>query len=284
MKKVGSFVLLLMITLLLSGCVKYNASMDIKKDKSMDFKIIYAFDTSVLGEAESFSEEELKKIKEQGFEVSKYSEGNMKGYTLTKKIDNIDDVSSESDLKYSLSGITSNSDSKIFKIKKGFFKNKYIAKFDFNASESGLDDPEGNALKSDSENTFDSDSDLENDSLEESSEDDGSLEENSEDETDYSQQLDSMNNLDLSFSVTLPYAAKSNNATNVKNDGKELVWNLVSNNNTSTVEFEFELYNFSVMSIIIGIGIVIGVLFVVALIITIIMAIKGGKKKVSKAE
>ena len=41
------------------------------------------------------------------------------------------------------------------------------------------------------------------------------------------------------FSLTLPKASISNNATTVSEDGKTLTWNLVSGN-ISTIEFEFE--------------------------------------------
>ena len=49
MKKVRNVLLLLVATLTLTGCVKFNANMEIKKDKSMDFSIIYAIDTSAMG-------------------------------------------------------------------------------------------------------------------------------------------------------------------------------------------------------------------------------------------
>ncbi|MBP3799649.1 MAG: hypothetical protein ILA19_01570, partial [Bacilli bacterium] len=88
-----------------------------------------------------------------------------------------------------------------------------------------------------------------------------------------------MKNMDLSFTVTLPYKAISNNATTVKNDGKELVWNLASINNKKSIEFEFELDRFQIAPIIIVIASILGGLFVIALIVTIIMAVQGGKKK-----
>ena len=41
------FVLLVMVSLLLTGCVKVNYSMSINKDKSMNLVIISAFDKSL---------------------------------------------------------------------------------------------------------------------------------------------------------------------------------------------------------------------------------------------
>ena len=104
MKKIRNLFMLLIVALLLTGCVKYNVNMDIKKDKSMDFKIVYALDKSYLGDKATFSDDDLKKMKDQGFEVSKYSEGNMEGFILTKKIKNIDDVSSTDGTEFDCSG------------------------------------------------------------------------------------------------------------------------------------------------------------------------------------
>ena len=49
--------------------------------------------------------EELEK---QGFTVTEYKDGNFEGFTLSKKIDNIDDVSTDSDSVYDLSGMMEN--------------------------------------------------------------------------------------------------------------------------------------------------------------------------------
>lgn len=288
MKKIRNLVMLLVVTLLLTGCVKYNVNMDIKKDKSMDFKIVYALDTSTLGEKANFSDEDLKKMKEQGFEVSEYSDGTMKGVTLTKKIKNIDDVSSADGTEYSLSGILNNGNSKMFKVKKGLFKNKYIAKFDFDSSDSGLSN-ENNTFTEEDDREEDATTDLEDDENtidQEEKDDDVDSDDDTEvadinignniNSEDYSKM---MKNMDLSFTVTLPYKAISNNATTVKNDGKELVWNLASINNKKSIEFEFELDRFQIAPIIIVIASILGGLFVIALIVTIIMAVQGGKKK-----
>jgi len=288
MKKIRNLVMLLVVTLLLTGCVKYNVNMDIKKDKSMDFKIVYALDTSALGEKANFSDEDLKKMKEQGFEVSEYSDGTMKGVTLTKKIKNIDDVSSADGTEYSLSGILNNGNSKMFKVKKGLFKNKYIAKFDFDSSDSGLSN-ENNTFTEEDDRDEDATTDLEDDENtidQEEKDDDVDSDDDTEvadinignniNSEDYSKM---MKNMDLSFTVTLPYKAISNNATTVKNDGKELVWNLASINNKKSIEFEFELDRFQIAPIIIVIASILGGLFVIALIVTIIMAVQGGKKK-----
>ena len=276
MKKIRNLVILLVTTLLLTGCMKYNVTMDIKKDKSMEFKIVYALDTSVLGEKASFSDSDLEKMKAQGFEVEKYTDGTMEGFTLTKKIKNIDDVSSTGGTTYSLSGVVDNGDSKIFKVKKGLLKNKYTAKFDFDTKQSSLGN--NNMLGSDDDNLLDKEETEDDTTLDLSNDDTKLIDTDEKDDLnsddDYSKLLA---NMDISFSVKLPYAALSNNATTVKDDGKELVWNLASYDNKS-IEFEFELDRFSIKPIIIVAVCILGGLFVIALIVTVIMAISGGKK------
>ncbi len=246
MKKI-KYLLLVSVLTLLTGCVKFNATMDIKKDKSMDFSIIYAFDTSLFGSQDLLEESDKKELESQGFIVEDYSQNNMKGFTIKKSISNIDDVSSTSDTNYDMSGLLNNStdNNYFFKVKKGILKNTYIAKFKFDAKESDLNTDESNDTSSGV--TDDSDS-INMDDLD----------------------LSSMtSNLDLSFNVKLPYSSISSNATTKNNDGKELTWNL-SSSQEEMIEFEFELYNMT--NIYIGAGIIL------VLLIIIIISILNKKK------
>ena len=49
-KNIKFTILLILLVISLTGCVKFNSTMEIKKDKSMDYKIIYAFDKSLFGD------------------------------------------------------------------------------------------------------------------------------------------------------------------------------------------------------------------------------------------
>ena len=62
----------------------------------------------------------------------------MKGFKITKTFKNIDKISSDKNVNYSLSGLTEgkNKNDYVFKVKKGLFKNHYTAKFDFNMGDS----------------------------------------------------------------------------------------------------------------------------------------------------
>ncbi len=260
MKKIKSLILLCVLAVMSTGCVKFNANIDIKKDKSMDFSILYAVNTSLLGDQASLEDADISEIEKQGFHVEKYSENNMEGFTISKKVNNIDLISSTEDTEYDLSGMLQNDSEKnyIFKVKKGLLKNTYTAKFKFDASDSDL---------SDIEEEYNADDDLSWDS----EEDDTNFDTSSLSDFDISSM---MSNLDLSFNVSLPYSAKSNNATSTENDNKKLSWSFMSSGQ-NTAEFEFELYNIENIFLI-------GGAIIIVLIIAIILFMKRKKSNKNK--
>lgn len=268
MKKIKYLLLLCLFTIILTGCVKFNANMDIKKDKSMDFSIIYAFDKTVFGESNTLKEEDFAEVKKQGFTVTKYSEGNYEGFTLTKKIANIDEVSTESDTVYDLSGMMSEnaSNNYIFKVLKADDKNTYTAKIKFNANDSGLNSsdeetPDEVVTTGEDTNTIGALDDATN---EITSDNDSSL--------DYTSL---MQNMDLSFNVTLPNSAITSNATKKENDDKKLSWALTTSGE-EYIEFSFALSNKINDNMILYIGI--GVVALALIIVVAIVLLKGKKK------
>lgn len=277
MKKNKFILMLCVLTFMLTGCVKYNANMNINKDKSMDFSMIYALDISLFEDQELLSDEDKQKLESQGFTIADYSEGTMKGYTLTKKISNIDYVSTTSNASYDLSGLLDSNatNSYIFKVTKGLLKNTYTANFTFDASESDIN--------SDSTDTTDNLNDLfSNDEEEETILSEEKQEETNQEETNSNGNIDFSDmdlssltsNLDLSFNVNLPYSAKSNNATNTSDNNKKLSWNL-SSTEISTIEFTFELYNMT--NVYIGIGLL--VILIAAIVVLIVSKKKNSSDK-----
>ena len=237
MKKTGYLFLSLILMITLTGCVKFNANMDIKKDKSMNFSIVYAVDTTYFGDEDLLEESDKKDLENDGYTVTDYLEGTMKGYSVSKSVNNIDEVSLNDDLEYNLSGIfQSDVDSNMFKIKKGFFKNVYVASFKFDSSNSDLNTSE----ETDEDVTVETD-----------------------DTSDLTDSLSS--GLDLKFNVNLPYSAISNNATTKNNDNKTLSWSLTSND-VEKIEFEFELYNMNNIYISVGGSLLILLIFIICVL------------------
>lgn len=224
-KKVLYLSILMVLIISTTGCLKFNATMKVNKDKSFDFSIITAIDKNYFGEQEVFTEEKKKEIRKKGFDVTDYQEGNMVGVNINRKIKNIDLVSSTNDIKFNLSEILDSKSNKItiFKVKKGFFKNRYIANIN-------LETPSDLSSSSNEQNKEIDFSNLMN------------TEDNNKNDLDPNFLQSAITNIDLSFKVILPYPAKEHNATNVSNNNKELSWNLTTANQ-EPIEFEFELYN-----------------------------------------
>lgn len=257
-KNIKLTALLTLLVISLTGCVKFNSTMEIKKDKSMDYKIIYAFDKSLFGDQEILTSNDKKELENKGFTVSNYVDGNMKGFKVSKNIKNIDDVSSTNNATYDLSGLldSNKSESKVFKVKKGFLKNTYTASFKFDSSDSDLNNSTSNDTTIDNDFTTDDNNTT----------------------TDSDFDFSNINtNMDLSFNVKLPYKAISSNATTKKNDDKELSWNL-SSTGEDKIEFSFVLYNMTNIYICGGV--------IVLLIIIVIVSIlnKSRKNKVSNKD
>lgn len=257
-KKFKTFVGLCVLALLSTGCVKYNAKMDIKKDKSINYEIIYAIQASLSDSGQVMDEEGVKELKDNGYTVENYNENGYTGFKISKKIKNIDDVCDTNEVTFSLSDNVSKKDVKIFTVKKGLFKNTYKAKFSFDMDNSNLSI--GNNEDEDEDNI-----NLSNNNDEED-EDITSTDDNNMDMSQFT------SSMDLKYTVNLPYKAKSNNATTVNNGGKQLEWNLGTNN---TIEYEFELYNLP-FYIVLGVGIVI----IIATIIIVIKKKKGNNKAI----
>lgn len=263
-KLMMSLCLMVSMMFVLTGCVKFNADMDIKADKSMDFSIIYAIDSSMMGDNELIDAEGKKLLEEQGFKLEDYKDDKMKGFKITKNFKNIDEVSGDGDTEYSLSGVISkdNKDAKIFKVSKGFFKNTYKAKFKFSTGDSSLS---GNTTTEDNSNATTSD--------------DNSFDATSDNNVDLSNYY---SNLDLKFNLTLPTDARNHNASKNENNRK-LSWDLASKG-TSYVEFEFDLINMTNIYICVGVGILVLAIIGAVIYLVVNKNKKGNNETVEKVD
>jgi len=268
MKKLKCLIVLCLFAIISTGCVKFNANMNIKKDKSMDFSIIYALDKTYFNGENSLKEENFKGVEKEGFTISKYSEGNFEGFKLVKKVKNIDEVSSENDATYDLSGLmkSDSGNNYIFKVKKGEKSNTYYAKFKFDSSDSGLNTDDATDITDFEENLPDETDNTNGES----------------DLTTGTNDVDlsgMMQGLDLSFNVTLPYGAISSNATTKEDNNKKLSWKLTTEK-SEYIEFEFELPNDAKEFNMIIVYIAVGVIAVIIILVLILLLNKKNKTNV----
>ena len=277
MKKIFKLGFMLIVLFMITGCVKMEFTMGINKDKSMDLQIIQAVDKQLLeGDTSSFDMSSLKDAENQGFLVKEYSEGNMQGYVVTKKIDSIDKLSTEeSDYVSDFTKLLEESNVYVFSIEKGFLKNTYKAKLKVsdgnmgdlssmtggNSSSFEDDNDDDYSWSSDDEysSTYDEDDLLSDDWSSDEEEDDWSI---SGSNMDYTEM---MKNMEVNFVVNLPYKVIDSNATSIDNDGKKLTWNLMTAKD-QTIDFEFELYNMTNVYIVVGAALVVISLVVVVIV------------------
>ncbi len=229
MKKIIKIFSLLTICLLMSSCVKYHANMTINKDGSVEFSYISAIKKEY---ADQYNQDEdYSELKNEGFLIDEYVDEDYKGHKISKHYATIDDISSE-DINEST--LTKNDD-KFFKVKKGFFKNTYIAK---------LESKDTNEMKDNASMYQD-----------ESSEEIKEL----------------LKSFDMKFNLTVPNKIVSSNATTTSSDGKSLQWDL-TNMKDSYIEFTFELYNTN--NIMLAGGILLIILAIIIVIIRHLMGTK----------
>ena len=270
--KILKVLLVVIMAFTLSGCVKFNQTMEIKKDGTMNYNLIYAANKSLLqGQDNIFEEDDIKQLQEKGFTVTDYEDDKMKGVTISRNGILVDSISSDDkNAVYELTSVVSDDkkdNSKLFYVKKGFLKNTYVANFKFDSSSASDRSNINMRNEDDKEDDFTKD-DMTSDDIFDTT-DNGS--DSTDNDSDMSALMDQyMKNMDLKFIVKLPYAAISNNATTKSSDNKELTWDLTKITKDDSIKFEFSLYNVTNIVILVA-----GVVLVVAVVFFIIKKKKG---------
>ncbi len=90
--------LLMVFTLMLTGCVRLNVELTIKDDGTADVSMLYAVMSDIADEGTELSEEEKNEILAEGGEYASYNEDGYVGYTITMKDLPVENLGSESGL------------------------------------------------------------------------------------------------------------------------------------------------------------------------------------------
>lgn len=229
MKKFGGLFLAVVLTLLVGGCYSSKINMTIKNDKSVDFKYDVEMDFQAMADLfnnvqandpsfgsgtgpitaadieksfkDQMSEDNFKELKDKGFNVTTNAQGSKFKISISKKYKNIDDISSESAIQVDLGQLLST-----------------YGQFD--------DSQLFQVTTKDGKNVYKADFKL-------------ALMEDYMDGTT-SAEFNGMEDLmDATYTVTLPQASISNNATSISEDGKTLTWKLDEKH--SAINYEFSL-------------------------------------------
>ncbi|MDY6071667.1 MAG: hypothetical protein SPI44_02175 [Bacilli bacterium] len=307
MKNLKKVIGVLLILTTMTGCVKYKNTMTINNDKSMIFEGSYLISDKLLETSDSttfFSEENKKALEERGVKVSEKKENNYTGIAVSKKYDNIDKISNKNGKEVTISDYFKEDfdDSILFKVEKGFLKNKYTANFKYDSNVGTGDGGDTSTSQALTENdkklavTDDLTTTTPNTGEEATTPstgddtttpDDGTTTPTTPTTPDTTEPGDSgfdsdimglAGEMEFNYVVNLPEKALTNNATNVSNDGKTLTWSLMQSQ-ISNIEFSFELKNMTNYYILYG-GITAAVIIVIIIIISLIKKGKKGKEVV----
>lgn len=307
MKNLKKVIGVLLILTTMTGCVKYKNTMTINNDKSMIFEGSYLISDKLLETSDSttfFSEENKKALEERGVKVSEKKENNYTGIAVSKKYDNIDKISNENGKEVTISDYFKEDfdDSVLFKVEKGFLKNKYTAnfKYDSNVGPGDSGDTSTSQALTENDKKLAVTDDLTTTTPSTGEEattpstgddtttpDDGTTTPTTPTTPDTAKPGDSgfdsdimglAGEMEFNYVVNLPEKALTNNATNVSNDGKTLTWSLMQSQ-ISNIEFSFELKNMTNYYILYG-GIAAAVIIVIIIIISLIKKGKKGKEVV----
>lgn len=253
MKK-SKYVILICSFMLLSGCVKSNTTMVINKDKSMSLSSKILISDKINDDKNKLIiKDEKDKLQKKGITIENVeSSDGYSGFSVTKKYDDIDKISSEEYKEINISNFLSDDfdDSVLFQVKKGMFKNVYTANYKFevdedsfnniddntNGDETVIEDP--NIIVDDTNTATNSSTDL----------------------------IKLTSEMEFKYIVKLPYKALESNSTIKSDNDKTLEWNLNSNS-TIMINYSFELYNMN--NIYMAVGICIGVIILFILLIII---------------
>jgi hypothetical protein len=234
-KKFKLLLLILMVLIIPTGCMKIEAGVTINKDGSMDYALITALEKEYANNdtTNKIDEDTIKDYKKKNINVDNYEDDKYKGYIYSVHYDNIDQLSSMADDTSCTINITEKEIDNVYCFKKenNLFSTKYTARFNASFADSQVKDATDQA---------------------------GS---------EYAEQI--LKNMDLKFKVKLPVKPGKNNATT--QDGNTLTWDFMDSNlkNEKYIEFEFETPN-KLVIVLAAIACVIVVSLVIAIIIATI--------------
>ncbi|MFP4015409.1 MAG: LppM family (lipo)protein [Halanaerobiales bacterium] len=227
-------VLLVLFSLVTTGCFRVHTNVKLNKDGSGTWNYIVAISEDLynMQEMQGNSEDPMEEIRQEaaaeGFRVEDYNQDSFRGVSLSKDFANVEEISGQNflaGLNEEDQSIDADQFEDVFqpniKVEEGFFYTSYIV-----ATEADLSMPEGTMGEGD----------------------------------DFSQEMDQFSQMflsmmDIQFTIDLPAPAGAHNATTVSNNGKSLSWQLKMNENNE-ISVEMKVLNTTNIIIIAAIGLI----------------------------
>ena len=125
MKKIKSYLIIFVLLIMLTGCYKSETTLTVNSDRSIDL------DAKIIVD-DNFNEtpylNNMSQYTNRGIKIQRLTESGYNGYKITKKYNNIDDISTEDIIKVDISKYFESdfNEKYLFKVEKSFFKNIYL--------------------------------------------------------------------------------------------------------------------------------------------------------------
>ena len=131
MKNIKKIIFLLIMIFMTTSCVKDETTLTVNSDKSVNLTVNVGY--SITSDKTLTIEEVKQKVSSLGFNVDSYHDDKYVGYSLSKNYENINDISGSEETNINFADIVNGKfdDSKLFRVKKGFFKNTYYANYTY---------------------------------------------------------------------------------------------------------------------------------------------------------
>lgn len=124
MKHIALLLIIMAVSILLTGCVEFNIHMTINKNRTADLDVTLLAPRALLAmepELEKkYFEEKKDELASQGFTVTDYTEENVVGFQASRKLQSVEELSS-----LALAGELGIKDHEVFKVEKGVLTTTY---------------------------------------------------------------------------------------------------------------------------------------------------------------
>lgn len=215
----STFMVALVVTL--SGCVKFEMDVNVNPNKSADVNVTFLINSMLAGMAgngDGLNLEEIKaKAEQAGYSATNQIDGKMTGYKFSKHFNNINELSEETSTDPNLQDLFKDgtSSTKIFTIKKGFFKDVYNINLDMDLESIKPPADDGNEFTSSIYKTM-------------------------------------ISQMDFKFKTSVPVKTITNNASTISEDGKSLEWILLPSQKNK-IQMQLQVWNINnIVLLIIG--------------------------------
>lgn len=95
MKKIRLIVITMLLAFIMTGCARINIDINVKSNGKVDMEMLYAMMEDYADESDMLSDKEIKKMEDEGWKYSKYSQDGYVGYTISVKDKDLKEITDE---------------------------------------------------------------------------------------------------------------------------------------------------------------------------------------------